>query len=189
MQADTKLRKVSINLQIVRKLHRFFTLYLLFFIFTMSVTGLLLGWKKNFYYLQAPTLTGVSTNPDQWRSINSIVSLALQHARNLPEPIQNAQIDRIDVRPTKGMAKVLFKDTYLAFQIDLTTGAILSVEQRRSDFIEQLHDGSIVDDLMGWGSGAFKLFYTTVSALAMLFYAITGFWLWFAPKRIVKLRD
>jgi hypothetical protein len=53
-----------------------------------------------------------------------------------------------------------------AIQLDGATGK-LHIERRRSDIIEKIHDGSIVDDYFKTGNGFFKLFYTTVMGLAL----------------------
>ncbi|MEJ2005854.1 MAG: hypothetical protein P8X57_13055 [Cyclobacteriaceae bacterium] len=58
---------------------------------------------------------------------------------------------------------------------------------RRSDFIENLHDGSIVDNIANIPGGYFKLFYTTLTGLALLTFTITGFWLWYGPKHMRKI--
>jgi len=68
--------------------------------------------------------------------------------------------------------------------LDGATGEVLHVGKRNSDFIEQLHDGSYVDRLLGSDLGAFKLFYTTVMGSALFVFCVTGFWLWYGPKRM-----
>ncbi len=54
-------------------------------------------------------------------------------------------IERIDVRPGHGAAKVQCKNHW-EVQIDLSTGDVLSSTYRRSDLIESLHDGSFFSD-------------------------------------------
>ena len=67
------------------------------------------------------------------------------------------EIDRIDVRPEKGIVKFTFKSNFYEIQLDGVTGNLLQIELRRSDFIEKIHDGSIVDYYLGFKSGIFKL--------------------------------
>ncbi len=50
-------------------------------------------------------------------------------------------MDRLDVRPGRGVVKVRAKNRW-EVQIDAVTGEVLQVAYRRSDFIESLHDGS-----------------------------------------------
>ena len=45
----------------------------------------------------------------------------------------NKEIDRIDVRPGIGIAKVTFKKHYNAVQIDLSTAKPLLLEERQAD--------------------------------------------------------
>jgi hypothetical protein len=75
-------------------------------------------------------------------------------------------------------------EKYWALQLDGATGALLHIERRRSDFIENLHDGSLVDKLLGISGGWFKVFYSTTLGLALMLFTITGFWLWYGPKRM-----
>jgi hypothetical protein len=54
-------------------------------------------------------------------------------------------IDRVDVRPGKGILKVITKNRW-ELQIALGTGELLQTAYRRSDLIETLHDGSFFGD-------------------------------------------
>jgi hypothetical protein len=79
----------------------------------------------------------------------------------------------------------VFEHDFLGLQLDGVTGKILLVEKRRSDFVENIHDGSIIDKYFGTGN-IIKLIYTTVMGIALLLFTITGFWLWYGPKRMRK---
>jgi hypothetical protein len=57
----------------------------------------------------------------------------------------------------------------------------LSVEQRHSDWIEHVHDGSIVNEV-------FKLGYTTVLGGSLLIMIATGLWIWYGPRVIRKAK-
>ena len=83
-----------------------------------------------------------------------------------------------------GQVKFTFKEHYYGLQIDAMTGNILKVERRNADIIEQIHDGSMVDKYLGIKDGWFKLFYTTVMGLGLITFTVTGFWLWYGPKRM-----
>jgi hypothetical protein len=83
----------------------------------------------------------------------------------------------MDVRPDKGIIKVLFKNGYWEVQVDGQTGKVLSVAQRHSDWIEHIHDGSIVNDV-------FKLAYTNILGIGLFVLAASGLWLWYGPKVI-----
>ncbi|MCG7859819.1 hypothetical protein MD537_22765, partial [Flavihumibacter sediminis] len=94
------------------------------------------------------------------------------------------KLDKIDLRANKGVAKFLFADHFWGVQVDGATGQLLKIEKRRSDFIEKIHDGSIVDMKLLNSGDVFKLIFTSVSGLALLGFTITGFWLWYGPKRM-----
>jgi hypothetical protein len=52
-----------------------------------------------------------------------------------------ADVNRLDVRPGRGMVKVWLNNGY-EVQVDLGSGKVLQVAYRRSDLIESIHDGS-----------------------------------------------
>ncbi len=87
------------------------------------------------------------------------------------------------------MVKIVFADHYWAVQLDASTGQILHIEKRRADFIENLHDGSYFDKLTGNDGQVFKLGYTSIMGLSLLMLTISGFWLWYNPKRIRKKKQ
>ncbi|MGB5317310.1 MAG: PepSY domain-containing protein, partial [Robiginitalea sp.] len=94
------------------------------------------------------------------------------------------KLDRIDIRKNNGMVKFVFADHYWGVQLDGATGQLLHIERRRSDFIENIHDGSILDNYFGTKQGQIKLVYTSVMGLALLTFTVTGFWLWYGPKQM-----
>ena len=84
-----------------------------------------------------------------------------------------ADVDRLDVRPGKGMLKVRTENDW-EIQIDANTGAVLQVAYRRSDLIESIHDGSFFGDYA-------KLWIFLPSALVVIGLWITGMVLFFHP--------
>ncbi len=185
MDQKTKRVKQAKVLRIFRKVHRITGALLFVFFFIVAITGLLLGWKKHSGGLiLADTQSGTSSDLKTWLPMDSLQSLAIDLLHENVSPSLSNEIDRIDVRPGKGVVKFSFKDHYYGLQLDGATGKLLQVEQRRSDFIEHIHDGTIVDNLLNTGSGLFKLFYTTVMGLALILFTVTGFWLWYGPKRM-----
>jgi len=185
----TDIKKdIAKNTRWYRKLHRYVGSWLLLIFFSITITGLLLGWKKHSGGIILPdTQKGSSTNLSEWLSVDSLQTLA-QQAIHQKLPGYSTTVDRMDVRPDKGTIKVSFKDHFYEVQVDGATGEILAVNLRKSDIIEQLHDGSIIDTLFNIGNGAVKLGYTTAAGLGLLFLCISGFWLWYNPKRIRKLK-
>ena len=149
----------------------------------MAVTGGLLGWKKHSNLMPA-TQRGQSEVLAEWKPVNELAQLST--AAIYQETGVLAEIDRIDARPDKGIVKVLFKTRDLEVQLDAATGETLSVGRRHSDWIERLHDGSMVDDWLGIPNGLFKVFYNTLMGTALVIFTVTGFWLWYGPRRMRK---
>lgn len=183
-QQESRQQQAKV-LRVFRKVHRVTGALLFVFFFIVAITGLFLGWKKNSKgYLLAKSYKGISTDTKNWLPVDSLAIKAVHYLRDSVGADLGTTIDRIDFRPEKGMVKFLFTEHFTALQLDASTGALLHVETRRADFIEKIHDGSIIDHYLNISSGSFKLFYTTVMGLALLLFTITGFWLWYGPKRM-----
>lgn len=174
-------------IRLFRLLHRKIAIALFIFFLLIAVTGFLLGWKKNTGLL-APTQKGSSSEPSAWLPIDRLVNIAVRFINDSVSSDLSTELDRIDIRPEKGIAKFIFKDHYWALQLDCTTGKLLLVEKRSSDFIEDLHDGSILDNIFGTSDEEIKLGYTTITGISLLMLTITGFWLWYGPKRLRKAK-
>lgn len=185
MKSTNRQQQASI-LRIARKIHRSMGAALFVFFFIVSITGLLLGWKKNSGgYLLPNSVQGTSKNLNEWLSIDSLHTIATTYFVDSIAPGASTKLERIDIRNEKGMVKFVFEYDFLGLQLDGVTGKILLVEKRRSDFVENIHDGSIIDKYFGTGN-TIKLIYTSVMGIALLLFTITGFWLWYGPKRMRK---
>lgn len=183
MTASRKKRQAK-TLKLSRKIHRTTGMLLFIFFFVVSVTGLLLGWKKHSGGLILPeSYAGKSTNPQDWLPIHVMHEIAVKVAREQISPDLSIELERIDIRPDKGMVKFIFVEGYWGVQLDCTTGELLHIERRRSDFIENIHDGSFLDYLFETNNEQIKLIYTSVMGIALLVFTTTGFWLWYGPKR------
>lgn len=188
MAQNNRRQQQAKILRIFRKLHRTTGALLFFFFLFVFITGLLLGWKKNSNgVILAKTEQGTSMELAEWLPLKKLKTNAQIIFRDSISNQLSPEIDRIDVRPDKGVVKFSFKNNYYGIQLDGATGTVLKIEQRRSDFIEQVHDGSILDQYLGTTGGQIKLFYTTVMGLALLLFTITGFWLWYGPKRMKRI--
>ena len=82
-------------------------------------------------------------------------------------------IDRIDIRPDKGIAKIRSKNNW-EIQLDLETSEIYSVNYRRSDIIESIHDGSFFTDYIKFG-----VFFPT--GILMIVLSFTGIYMFIIP--------
>ncbi len=162
--------------------HRFVGTSLAIFLMISAITGIFLALKKDVNLLQPPTQKGVSKNIVDWKPLHELGDIAQQaFYEKYPDQVQNA-IDRMDARPSKGVVKVLFESGYWEVQVDAKSGEVKSIARRHSDWIEAIHDGSIVSDL-------FKLISMNIIGLGLLFLIVSGLWLWYGPKRYRVLRN
>lgn len=166
----------------LRRIHRWMGIPLIIFFFIIGITSILLAWKKKVELLP-PTL-GTKIENGEWISPTEMVRIAELEMEKLGE---SPEVDRIDIRPDKGVAKVTFKAHFTEVQLDGLSGEVLSIETRHSDWIEKVHDGSIVDYYLG-GDEATKLTYSTLTALGLILMSLSGFYLWYYPKVIRRLK-
>src|SRR5688572_3897919 len=183
MSVDSRQRRRAKVLRISRSIHRTTGALLFVFFFVVACTGLLLGWKKDTGGVNlAKTFQGSSTDLQAWLPIHVLHRKAVAVMRESVSPDLSLELDRIDIRPDKGVVKFVFVEHYWGVQLDGATGEVLHIERRRADFIENVHDGSVLDYLAGTG-GQIKLAYTSIMGAALLTFTVTGFWLWYGPKR------
>jgi hypothetical protein len=178
---DKKVR----TLRTFRKIHRITGVSLLAFFLIVAITGLLLGWKKHTGGVILPkSYKGTSTDLKDWLPFDSLHKNACKIFRDSISPTLSMELERIDARPDKGMVKFVFIEGFWGIQLDCATGKLLHIERRRSDFIENIHDGSILDYLFDTKDEQLKVVYTSIMGLSLLTFVFTGFWLWFGPKRL-----
>jgi uncharacterized iron-regulated membrane protein len=174
-------------LRIFRKIHRITGIVLFVFFFFVSVTGILLGWKNHSGGAILPkSCQGSSTDFRDWLPVDSLYSIACRVLHDSVSAELSTELERVDIRKDKGMVKFVFTDHYRGIQLDGATGQLLHIDRRLSDVIENIHDGSILDYFFGTGGEQIKLVYTSIMGLALLTFTITGFWLWYGPKRMKK---
>lgn len=127
--------------KINRFIHKWVSIVIITPLLVVFLTGILLLVKKEFSFIQPPTIKGMSDTPSI--SFNEI----LNHARQVEvAEIENwDDIDRLDVRPSKGMIKIRSHNR-IEIQIDSKTGDILQVAKRHSDLIERIHDGTFFQE-------------------------------------------
>lgn len=159
-------------------------IFLLCFFVIMSITGLLLTWKDELQL--KPTSATIASDGRPLISLTEIERNAKEYIDSLN---LSKDIERIDYRPGKGIAKVRFEEHFTELQIDCYTGAIISQKTRTADIIEMIHDGSIVGYLFNSEGKPTKLFYSTIIGLGLLFVSFSGFWLWLKPKQIKRNKN
>lgn len=120
-----------------RKIHHWGSILIALPLIIVLITGVLLLLKKDFAWIQPPTIKG------EEKGLALDFDQVLAIARTVPEAgIETwADVDRLDVRPGKGMLKVRAENSW-EIQIDANSGQVLQVAYRRSDLIERIHDGS-----------------------------------------------
>ena len=164
-----------------RRLHAQLGFWIAAPLILVTVTGILLLVKKQWGFVQPPEQRGtVAAEP---------VGLDVLLAALQAEPGLNVDgwhsIDRLDVRPGKGLVKAQLEDGR-EVQLDLATGGILQVAVRRTDLIEALHDGSF------FGGDVAKLGVFLPIACAVLLLIGSGLWMWWYPiqvrRRVARLQ-
>lgn len=131
------------------EVHRWTGVVAALFLAVLSVTGFLLLIKKDYAWIQPPTTADTAGEASAYLPLDEVYKrvFALGHAELRSE----ADIDRIDFRPSKRCYKVRAKSNDFEVQVGAVTGEILSVATRRSDWIERLHDGSLIAEwLHNW---------------------------------------
>jgi hypothetical protein len=149
-----------------RRLHRWGAVAIGVPFLVVICTGLLLQVKKQVTWVQPPELRTEAREP------SVPYELLMERARAVPEVDITSwdDIDKIDVRPGKGMLKLIGKNRW-ELQMDIATGEVLQVAYRRSDFIETLHD-------MSWIHGSAKLWLGVPMGLIVLGLWLTGGYMW-----------
>ena len=183
MQLATGRNGNGMKVRTIRKIHRLTASFLSVVLVIVAVSGLLLGWKKNSNgYLHPVSHTGTTTDLSQWLPLDSLNAIAIMALHETGRKGLSEELDRIDIRPDKGMVKFVFAHHYHGIQLDGATGKVLYIENRRSDMVEDIHDMSIIDRILGFDGEIFKLIYTTFTGLSLLIFAVTGVWLRYLPR-------
>lgn len=152
-----------------RVIHRWGSITIALPTLVVLLSGVVLQLKKESHWIQPATQRG-SDQPPQ-------ISFAriLEVAKTIPEAQVQSwdDIDRLDVRPGKGMLKVRCKNRW-EVQLDATSGDVLQVAYRRSDLIESIHDGSFFSDVA-------KLWIFLPTAIVLILLWGTGVYLFALP--------
>ncbi|MEM9065638.1 MAG: PepSY domain-containing protein [Planctomycetota bacterium] len=158
-----------------RKTHRWLALIAFLPLLVITSTGLLLQMKKQWSWVQPPTER--AAEPDLLIGFDQILAAAA----SVPEAEVSTwdHVDRLDVRPGRGVVKVRANNRW-EVQVDTRTGEVISTAYRRSDLIEAIHDGSF------FAGDWTKLGLFLPAAAALLILLITGGWLWYMPIRARK---
>jgi uncharacterized iron-regulated membrane protein len=188
MTKHPALKKHAKVLRIFRKIHRYIGAFLFLFFIIISVSGILLGWKKLSNGVLLPeSQQGTSTELKDWISIDSLHTIACYELQQATTGDVSLKLERIDIRKENGMVKFVFEEDYWEVQLDGATGNPLQIAKRQSDFLENIHDGTIFGTSFGMGT-PIKIIYTSIMGIALLIFSITGFWMWYGPKKMRRIR-
>ncbi len=157
--------------------------------------GLLLQLKKEFDWIQPPTISGKAASgkaASEKSAPNAIPSQSIEDlfeaAKATPELalFDWRDLSRVDFKPGKSIVKFVSENNWEA-QIDTMTGEVLQVAYRRSDIIESIHDGSFFANWV-------KLYIFFPSGIILFILWGTGIYLFFLPhlkkakKSVKKIR-
>lgn len=134
--------------------------------------GLVLMLKKEIDWIQPATQRGAATNETPNLAYDDLLDVLRSQAN--AEIRDWKDIKRIDLRPGKGTAKVTAKNGW-EIQIDTSNGNVLSIAYRRSDLIENIHDGSYFAPWV-------KLYVFLPAGLLLLVMWASGIYLFFIPR-------
>lgn len=155
-----------------RKVHYWIGIGILVPMLVVVSTGVLLQVKKQSSWVQPEEFRGTGTEPAI--GLEEILGIMREHTQF--DVATWDDIDRLDVRPGKGVVKVRLHTDW-EVQIDLGTGEVMHTAYRRSDLIESLHDGS-------WFGGDWtKLGVFLPSGVGLFVLTVTGLWLFILPFR------
>ena len=160
-----------------RNIHYWATAFIAAPLLIIICSGLLLQVKKQWSWVQPEQRRGTGTSP------NIDLEGILATLRGVPEleVTDWDDINRLDIRPGRGMAKVQLQHGW-EVQVDLGTGRVLQTAYRRSDLIESIHDGSF------FAGDLSKLSIFLPSGVALLLMCVTGLWMFWLPFFVKRRR-
>ena len=152
-------------LQFNRVVHRWGAMVVAVPVLVVIFSGLILLLKKEINWIQPATQRGGT------KELALEFDQILDLSKSVPEACIESwdDVDRLDVRPSKGMLKVRAVNRW-EIQMDAQSGEILQVAYRRSDLIESIHDGSFFHDKI-------RLWVFFPSAVVLLGLWLTGIYL------------
>ncbi len=155
---------------VYRKTHYWLAAVLAIPVLVIVSTGFLLQLKKQWTWVQPAEQRGNGTQPeidleDVLRAVKTEPGMGVQGWDD---------VNRLDVRPSRGMVKVWLRNGW-EVQVDLGTGRVLQTAYRRSDLIESIHDGSY------FAGDVSKLGVFLPAGLGLLALWVTGLYMFFLP--------
>ncbi len=152
-----------------RTTHKWASVIIALPLLLVIITGILLLVRKEFAALQPPSQQGISATP----------SISFEQILEAAKSVKEAEvsswqdIDRLDVRPSKGLIKIRANNSW-EIQIDSSNASVLQVAYRRSEWIESLHDATFFQQ-------SANLWLMLPVAIGLFLLWLTGMYLFFLP--------
>jgi hypothetical protein len=162
---------------LTRRIHYWAAAFVALPALVILCTGLLLQAKKHWSWVQPTEHRGTGEVPavDLEGILSSIRASPALGVTGWHD------VNRIDVRPGRGVAKAWLHSGW-EVQVDLGTGKVLHSAYRRSDLIESIHDGSF------FGGDVVKLGLFLPAGIVLLLMLLTGLWLFWLPFSVKRRR-
>ena len=148
----------------------------------IAITGILLNHKRGLGLMpdveHAPTGEFTAALPIERIAYAALLAAppAVRGDWKEGDAVDISLIDRMDVRPRSGFAKVRLRDkASTEMTVDINSGTVLHTGRRGDVFLEKLHSGEI------FGGLPFVIL-SDIAAVALVATLITGYWLWLVPK-------
>lgn len=163
--------------RLTRQIHYWATAFVALPVLLIIGSGILLQLKKQWPWVQPHEQRGTGKVP-----VIGLADILASVQSQTPHGVRGWQdVNRIDLRPNRGVAKVWLRNGF-EVQVDLGTGTVLNDAYRRSDWIESLHDGS----LFGGDVGRFAVFLPAAIVLFVMW--LTGIWMFWLPFSVKRKR-
>lgn len=153
-----------------RTIHNWVSIFIALPVMLIIVSGLFLQLKKDFTWIQPPSVRGASDATPM-----ATHEELLAAATSVPQTagLKWSDFDRIDYKVDRGMVKFMTLEGW-EVQVDTSNATILSVAERRSDFFEKLHDGTYFGDWV-------KYYIVLPTGICLFLMWMTGLWMFFYP--------
>lgn len=150
--------------------HLWLGVIITFLVIIIAITGIMLNHKRIFGFMPGTDIK----HPGAFALSLPLPELAQLAGNAVAPEVAASGIDRMDVRPDKGIIKIRFNDTRITeVTLALHDGAVLVTGLRNDSFLEQLHSGDV------FGSEGYLL--SDLAAGALILLLLSGFWIWLYP--------
>jgi uncharacterized iron-regulated membrane protein len=161
------------------QIHKWTGIVLGIVLLTSATTGFLLLIKKDFHWIQPTTQRGTAGPADEIAPMREVYAAAF--ALDLPQLRTEDDIERVDFRPDKRVFKIHSRHDNVEVQVDAIGLRTWGPAIRRSDWLEQIHDGQFFGK---WAHG----WLMPIASVGFVLLACTGYLIWIWPKLLKRRR-